>query len=470
LLLNTSVCGFIGVLMFQVIPIVMIWSGYYQMDITLTAVVAFTVMLCVCIDQSDFSARLESALLFISVAAGMGVKHLYAGFVTLPLAYLLLRALLSGSAGVRANLKRRWPVFAAVCIGVLIGVAYHLLNLHVLIEQLHRSRNVAATGETAPALPLWSIFSTQVWDTMPGRTILNAPLLLAGAILMGIVAGRRSAYLGLWLVGGWAGLAFSASFPLAYYFLPLLPAVTLISAAVFSFDKVLWRQRTGPRIASWAAALCFSLFLMHTYLENRLGTSNLIRLAAGAEVLFEPSSQVKTNPFAGRDYWDSGAPDGNTAVLPYPQDWKIADIFQVLSGIAQSKPASTSTNVRLLLDLEWMSGELFRYELWRTGLNNSVQLTKPDFGIRVRPLAWLQNADVLIVKSGRIFKADFYSAAWANQSQKTVEALLAGGGLLLKEHGFVLQRSFSLPDHSDAGIWVAQGNGNVLGAPITTPN
>jgi len=456
MLLNTPVPGFIGTLMFQSVPIVMIWSGYYQVDLPLTAVVAFTVMLCVCIDRSDFAATPQAYLLAVSVAVGMGVKHLYVGFVALPLAYLLLRALLSGRAGWEANLKSRWPVFAAVCAGVFAGAAYHLLNLHVLMEQIYRSRNIAATGATSAAPRLWSIFTTQIWNTMPGGTALNAPLLLAGAILTCAIAGRRVTYLVLWLVGGWAAVDLGASFPLSYYLLPLMPAVTLISAAVLCFDQVVPWQRRSLRFVSWAVAICFSVFLMRIYLQQRLGTADPIRLGHGAGVLFEPYSRVKASPFAGRDYWDSGVVDGNTATLPYPQDWKIGEIIQTLSGIVQRKPPSITTNARLLLDLEWMSGELFRYELLQAGLSNRLHLTEPDFAAPAEPAAWLQNADLLIIKSGRIFKADFYAMEWANRSQKTTEALLAGGGLLLKQHGFVLVRSFSLPDHSDVGIWVKQ--------------
>jgi hypothetical protein len=443
--------GLLGSLWFCLFETVMVFSGYYQVDLPLAAISALTVLLCVRLDRGSFSSLFDSILLGLAIVLGMGAKHLYVVFAGGPLLYFVGRCLFSGTDRLTARLARRWPVLLSIACGTLCGIWYHWLNSHILQEQIARSHSVAATGAIAPAPALWTI-----WVATLGRFPISQMLIfVAGLCCLAILARRMSWYPLLWIAGGWIGIRFTASFPLSYYFFPLLPGFTLIAATVICFDRVVpWgRHWTAP--ASRVLAGVLACLAVGVQLHERLGTANPGRLISGTVALMKSSDGIRSNPFVDTPYWQGGVVDGNSAVLPYPLDWKTDEVVGALKQIARQWDAGRILDVRLLTDYEWMSGDLFHYKVLRSGLTGQVAVQEPDFS-RLNSPAGATDADVVIAKSGPIFKAGFYDVEWARRSQSVVDRLLENDGALLKARGFFLFERWPLPDHTWATVWVSR--------------
>ena len=443
--------GLLGSLWFCSFETVMVFSGYYQVDLPLSAFAALTVLLCVRLDRRDFSSLSDSILLGVAIALGMGTKHLYVAFAGGPLLYFATRCCFSGKDSLNARLARRWPVLAPMALGTLFGVWYHWLNRHILLEQIHRSASAAATGAVAPPPPLSS-----VWLQLLGRFPMQQMLLFAAGLgCLLVLARRMSLYPLLWLAGGWVGIRVAASFPLSYYFFPLLPAFAMVCATIVCLDRVVpWGRRWTPAAATVAAVL-LACFAAGVQLHERLGTANPARLISGTVALIRSSDRVRSNPFVDENYWQRGVVDGNAAVLPYPSDWKTDEVIGALKQIVGKWDAGGVLDVRLLTDYEWMSGDLFHYKVLQSGLAGKVAVQEPDFS-RLNSPAGATDADVLIAKSGPIFKADFYSMEWARRSQFVADRLLDNDGALLKDRGFVLFNRWPLPDNTWASVWVSK--------------
>src|SRR5581483_1262680 len=443
LLLATAWPGFLAAFWFTSFRIVMLWNGYYQIDLPLAAAVTMTVLFCVRLHENGANLR-DCLGLGAALALGMPVKHLYVAFIGLPVAFLLIRAL-KAAAKRGSDSRRSWPIFGATACGVAVGVLYHLLNRHIVLEQLYRVLHVEATGAQAPATPLWTIVQNGILDWHP---TLQLAFFGVGAAILVWTARASASYLLLWIGGGWVGIALAASFPLSYYALPILPAFTLIGASVFGLEMRLagnwrWLARGG--------VICCALALMNFQAQARLGSSNPLRLLSAARVLALPRRDVRQNPVVLSGYWNAAIPDGNTALLPYPNDWKTDDIVAALDTLTNG--FEQIARAALLTDCEWMSGELFRYKIRGAGLEKRIDLFQPDFAHWSDPAAAL-GAPILIAKSGDIFKRDFYSAQWARMSQAAAEFLLRDDGAFLRRHGYSLYRSFPLPYGAVATIWI----------------
>jgi hypothetical protein len=420
----------------------------------LTAAAALTVMLCVRIDRSGFQCRRDAVFLAVSIALGMGVKHLYVAFVGLPLVFLFASALLTGKGGWLEHVKRRWFLLGCLGAGVLLGISYHLLNMHIVSEQLRRSKDFAATGAKYVQPPLWIVFT----GLLGKFGVLWLVLFAAGAVLVVWISRRRSLYLLLWVAGGWIGVAVAASAPISYYLLPLLPGLTLLGSGLLAFDWIVPAKRT-LRVVSVCAAGFMLLVLMRYMLRERLGTADPGRLLAGVRMLARSHGKVRENPFSTTDYWSEHLVSGNEAILPYPQDWKTDEMVAAISELVNGREAGSQTVCWLFTNYESMNFDLLRYHLERTGLS----VWPEEMAGRViagQPLellsqlssgrtGMLEGAQILIFKSGTPLEPG------GEGSDSTVEKVLANDGAILRQEGFVLHRAFELPDQSEASIWVA---------------
>jgi hypothetical protein len=389
-------------------------------------------------------------LLIPAIGIGMGVKHLYVAYAGGPLLYLLMQTLFSGKMGFKSRLRMRWPILAGLTIGTILGTAYHLLNRHVILEQVHRAIVAPDQGPISYAESVRGL----ILLLMPVYPELHLALFGIGCICAGLIARQLILYPLLLIAGGYLGVSYGTQQPWSYYLLPLLPSSALLCAAIFRFDALFTRHNRRMRLALTTFGVCVALLLAGIHVYRRLGTANPVRLLGAWHLLFQSKQSITSNPLSDTDYWSSGHIDGNASLLPYPHDWKTGEISQVIGEAVRNRTGSRPLKVKLMARLEWMNDMILRQKLFRAGLEDKAALIDSPFYLFKTPDDILLDANVLVIKSPVMFGDGEYRNSWAIPVEQLVKNLIADDGRLLKDRGFVLRGSFPLPDHTTATVWV----------------
>jgi 4-amino-4-deoxy-L-arabinose transferase-like glycosyltransferase len=223
----------LAVVLFNTLPGVALWSRYYNLDLPLCAFVSLTVYLAAWMAHRRRFTGCAPWLLGGLVAMGVGSKHLFAPFVTLPLLWWL--AALGRHHQWRARaLLASWGAYLPLLLGIAWGGYYHLvLNWAAFKDGVLRSfateRSVLnQAGYTPPTLAdKLSSLHHFMFDASP----LYSWLLGAG-LLAAVLWNRRGLpLLLLWTAGVWGLLLFGVRVTMAYYFYAGLPPLALLAAA-----------------------------------------------------------------------------------------------------------------------------------------------------------------------------------------------------------------------------------------------
>lgn len=452
---DSAAVGAVAFLCFCNVKVVLAFSGYYQTDLPLTAAVCATIWLCWLIDRRSFSGRLLPVLLAISIVIGMGIKHLYVVFVAAPLALLSVRAVTQVGWPPRYRRLERVYLLEWLFIGVVLGTSYHLLNIHILQEHIARSKNAALTGGIgAPASP-WTVF-TQLVEVLPAWLWCA---LLAGSMTWALLARRwRILYPALCIVGGFIGVSMTASWPLSYYFFPIMPLGIFVAAGVLALPlpshagATLAIRRTRSVII---AGLLLVLALQ--YSKHRLGTRNLARVAMHTSEALSSFGKLDANPFVDTPYWKNATIDGNETTLPYPGSWAIEEFVGEIERRINTRPPRHPYVLLYCTGMyEWMTDEFGRYQARKLGIFNKMYLGQLfEVPKDKTPAQILADYDFVIIKTGKAMKADFYAAPWGPGFQAFIDGLTTDQYAGLKAAGFELLMKRDLPDGSEGSLWIS---------------
>lgn len=452
---DSAAVGALAFLCFCNLNSVLVWSGYYQTDLPMTAAVCATVWLCWAIDRANFVGKGLPILLALSIAIGMGIKHLYVVFVFAPLALFLVRALTQFHPRFRIRFRQRWFLLACLFVGIAVGTSYHLYNIHILKEHIARSKNAALTGGIGSPQSSWSVFASTVSILPPWVW----GLLLSVSIIWAMTARRRRMlYPALCVVGGFFGVGLTASWPLGYYFIPLMPMGLFIAAGILGLPLPLTSHLADAiRIRRMVIAEALLVIMALQYSLNRLGTWNVARVARHTPAILASFGHTETNPMVDTPYWQNVTIDGNDARLPYPGAWPveefIGDIQQRMATLPATRPYSM---LYCTGSYEWMTDEFGRYVIKKRGLFNKLYLSQIfDMPADKTPEQILADYDFVILKTGKAMKAGFYAAPWGPPFQAFVDGLTAHDYAGLQAAGFELLMKRALPDGSEGSAWIS---------------
>ena len=450
---DSAAVGALAFLCFCNLNSVLVWSGYYQTDLPMTAAVCATVWLCWAIDRANFVGKGLAILLALSIAIGMGIKHLYVVFVFAPLALFIVRALVQFHPSFRIQFRQRGVLLACLFIGIALGTSYHLLNIHILKEHIARSKNAALTGGIGSPQSSWKVFASTVSILPPWAW----GILLSVSFIWAMTARRRRMlYPVLCVVGGFFGVGLTASWPLGYYFIPLMPLGLFIAAGILGLPLP-WTTHSADaiRIRRMVLVEALVVILALQYSLNRLGTWNVARVARQTPAILASFGQANSNPLVDTPYWQNVTIDGNDARLPYPGGWQvdafIAEIRQRMATLPATRPYSL---LYCTGSYEWMTAEYARYEIKKRHLWNALYMSSelpPD----KTPEQILADFDFVILKTGKAMKVDFYSSNWGPPFQDFVDGLTKNDYEGLKTAGFEPLQKRGLPDGSEGSLWMS---------------
>jgi hypothetical protein len=448
--------GLLACLLFANAGAVLVWTGYYQSDLPLVAAVCGTVVLCMAIDRHDFAGYKLAVLLALCLAVGISIKHLFVVFTAGPLAALALRAVIRSLRPLRVSFRGRVFLLAAMGVGVGLGVSYHTLNIHILREQLARSHDAALTGGPAEVPSAWAMLM-KVIEFLPPPAWLG--LLLASTGVLVLRTRRQVVYPLLSVILGYIGVGYVASFPMPYYFMPMIPFGCLLACGVLAFPLPATRKpfRVIEAVRS-AAVGVMVLALAGVYSANRLGTPNLLRVAWNTPRVAASAGELTCNPLAATKYWDVKSLDGNAAVLPYPHHWPVRDMAMEIRARVDPAADRSFTVLYCTGAYEWMTDEWLIYELKRLRLLSCVgmvQLRPPPAD--KTPEQILADYDFLIIKTGLIAKQNFLTADWYKPLQDFVDQLAQDHYARLHAAGYGLIARYDLPDGSEGTLWQSPG-------------
>lgn len=452
-LYGSAAIGAVAFLVFCNTRAVLIWSGYYQPDMPLTAVVCATVWLCWTIDRKGLEHKWPAAMLGLSIGVGMGIKHLYPVFVAGPIALLICRSVFAGGRPLRAAFRRRGFLFGCIAAGIAAGVLYHLLNFHVIREQFTRFNDASLTGGIGSPPDGWDVFR-QLLSFMPASAW--CALLAVSSIWAFAMRRWRIAYVLLCVFGGYLGVSRLASWPMPYYYMPVIPLGFLVAGGFLGLPLPLpgpVGKRVGTVRTVVLAALAVTLLL--EYSEQRLGTRNLVRVARRTPLVLSSFGRWTANPMSDDEYWRVKYVDGNVPSLPYPHNWPVAEMVQqIADSMALCPPRRPLQILYFTGAYEWMSDELARYQLKRMRLQDTLRLCQLyTFPEDRTPSQILADYDFVILKTGRAMKNEIYGAPWAEAYQTFVNRLTADGYAVMSESGFKLLKRWDLPDGSEGSVW-----------------
>lgn len=452
---DSAAVGALAFLCFCNLNSVLVWSGYYQTDLPMTAAVCATVWLCWAIDRANFVGKGLPILLALSIAIGMGFKHLYVVFVCAPLALLLVRAFVQFRPRFRIQFRRRGFLLACLFMGIALGSSYHLLNIHILKEHIARSQNAALTGGIGSPRSAWSVFAGSVSVLPPWAW----GVLLGVSIIWAItVRRRRMLYPALCVVGGFFGVSLTASWPLGYYFIPLMPLGLFIAAGILGLPLP-WMNSAANAICIRRMVLVEALVIILAlqYSLNRLGTRNIARVARHTPSVLASFGHTETNPMVDTPYWQNVTIDGNAATMPYPGAWPVEEFIGEIQQRMTTLPATRPYSMLYCTgSYEWMTDEFGRYVIKKRGLFNKLYLSQIfDMPADKTPDQILADYDFIILKTGKAMKAGFYDAPWGPPVQAFADGLTANDYAGLKSAGFELMRKRDLPDGSEGSLWMS---------------
>jgi len=454
----------LAVLIFNTFPAVSLWSRYYNLDLPLTALVTATVWAAYRLWEEDFESRWFAGLLGAFVTMGVCAKHMYSPLVAAPLLWLVIqharRVGYSPSRLVGAN-----PVlYGGLAIAFVIGVLFHVVLNYAMFREgvvrtLFTERSVLAeAGFRIPSLlQKLTMFNYQFARAGDPESM---PYLYYGAVTSGALAllffwRRGMGFILAWIAGTFVLFVLMVRITVPYYYIPVLPAAALMIAAGVLGWLPAFQHRAGrwttPAVAVVVVAL--SGYLLTIHLQRSLGTASPWEILARAPAVFA-AVEPKGNPYVSRRYWDVTYVDGNVGTLPYPHYWPVKEMLKAVDAGRTDAGMQRKANVALLTNYEWMCGDQFEYRIWQLDLQDRLTLLQPlPSQLGQAPEKFIAQYDFLALKTGDIFKRDFYGLAWADRSQAFVNTLTADDFRMLRTAGFQPLLQTRLPDGSDAWIW-----------------
>lgn len=312
--------GLLAAFLLATAPFVVFSLTNFQLDLPLTAMVAVTLYLLV--RAEHFASLGGTAILGLSLGAGMLVKPPFAVCVLPAVAWSLAHAL---RAPDRAARVRR--LLLALVMAVALALPWYGPRLAGLpMQVLNRSFKLAAEeGHAATLSAPWLLFYPRVF--VPQFGVLAVPL-----ALWGIWALRR--------VPVARGLVWAALLPLAVfvvlqnknlrYTLPLLPAAALAAAAGWRQLPSRWR-----RPAAWALVVV-----------------GLVQVSSAAfRIPPAPSLPAMLLPLV-------------IANAPDPRDWRHHELLEAIRRESGGRPVT----VAVVPNDNYFSTSNFRYEARRDNL------------------------------------------------------------------------------------------------------
>lgn len=447
--------GAVAWLLFCNLPLAARWSCYYTVDLPLTAAVCATVWLCLAIDDEGFRGWRRAALLGLTVAVGMGTKHLYVAFAAGPLALVLGKALVRSWRPLRLDLRRGVPLVAFLGGGVALGVLYHVLNFHVIREQWLRSRDPALTGGVGAGAPPWEILlGLFEWPPVPGIAWV-----FAAGVGVAQLAWQRQAktvYVLAAIAGGYLGVARASSFPLLYYFLPLAPLVCLLACCPLALPlprlpRPAWLGEAARGLVTAAAVVV----LLCCHVNHLFGTPNLARVARELPGVLLHRGRLTTNPMAREDYWTLRIADGNVGALPYPQYWPVREMLEDMVRAVDESPRGRWRRFSVGSFTgrhEYLSVDGQNFKIWQLHWNPFLIAypVPPGATAGAAPLA---DFDFLILKTGLVCKDCFVGRPADAANAAAAASLTASDYRRLRQAGFTLLGTYAMPDGSEGTVW-----------------
>lgn len=435
--------------------LVITWMGYYQVDLPMTAEAVAVFAICLGLRSSQDRPWWILPFLAILIAVGMATKHLFVAFVAGSLLCLFFEHWIFRRDTFVARFRNNGKIWAWIIAGVICGTLYHVLNWHIVAEQLARSRDVARTGATAPAQPIFPIIKSLIpTDFLPWSVALAFGV--AGLATIVIRRSTPAIYLFATVAFGILGVAKAASFPISYYFLPCLPLFYFASAS--GLAEIVARTKSSGfpalRLVGTGAVIVLSALYFAKATENRLGTARPDKLLWNLPSALAEGRNPSRNPFVAKDYWSGAYVDGNSAMLPYPQDWHVEELYDVVAQQLQRRHHPSAYTLASLTNYEWLSSDYFYFVLLKKRLQSSLGFVAPlPSALSIQEM--LKSYDFIFLKTGKIWKEDFYSLPWATESQKKVDELTAENFSMMKSSGFRRLKTFALPDGSAGSIWAS---------------
>jgi hypothetical protein len=448
--------GVIAALLFCNVPAVLVFSGYYQVELPITALVCYTICLFWAIDKGGFQNKGLSILLGLTIMIGIGTKHLYVVIICAPLTLLLYRSLILGKRPFRINVNQRLHLLISLALGTGIGILYHVYNFHIIQEQLARSKDVILTGGTGTPPTTWDVFIDLL--SSPYLPSMVWVILFCLVVMISLVWKKwQIAYLLLCIAGGYTGVYYVASWPVVYYFLPFLPLFFLICFIPMGFSvPIQWRLAgTLKRGRDIAVFTIISILALH-YMESRLGTKNIFHVILKLPKVLLASEPLRENPFSEDPYWKNMYVDGNRASLPYPHYWPVKNMLSDVTRAIGIRPNPRLYRLAFLTDYEWMTKDLLAYKVWQLHLQRQLGFVLPLPPPEDKTIEqFLMDYDFLIIKTGDIWKKNFYTDESARRSQAFVDKLTFKDYALMRENRFELLQRYRLPDGSEGSVWVS---------------
>ncbi|MBW2307158.1 MAG: glycosyltransferase family 39 protein [Deltaproteobacteria bacterium] len=450
--------GLLGCILFTCYSNIILWSRYYTLDIPLTAITSLTILLCVLTYKNEFRSVKWSMLLGFTVAVGMCVKHLYAGFVFFPMAYLCFSSLRDKDQSLAIIIRRRKHFFLFLALGLLAGLMYHVLNYQTLLELYRRataplSTSLAGIGYIPPSV--YEILSGFIYHELGGPFFTI--IFLLGFAFSLLKISKSHLFLYLWLLGSFLLLLYVIKVTMPYYFHPVLPVFALLSSAWASWNPPT-RMKTRHLIQTLklTAVIGVCVYAIGLYLEKSLGTRNMLKIIMRSPTVLSSTKRINANPFVEKPYWINAYVDGNIATLPYPHYWYVDEMLDEMVRYVDMTQSKRTYRLASLTNYEWMTLSYLSYKIWQRGLNNKLFLSQVlPSSKNITPEKFLEGFDFLITKTGRVLKNDFYNQPWAIEIQSFVDHLLEDNGRVLAENHFEQLKQFPLPDGSTGSVWVS---------------
>lgn len=451
--------GLLAVALYNTLPGVALWSRYYTSDLPLTATTTSTIWLAILYLAEPTWRTRTSTLLGVSIGVGMCVKHFFPVFVALPLIYLLYVLLKGSNWRLQTFLRTNFSLIFSLGGGIAFGLIYHLvINFQGFYDGILRAFfSDSVYGSLGYVAPRWEQVLQGVFAFQFGNSFLLLSTVVLGSFFILVLRPPAHFFIWYWLGGTFVFFVFVLGFTMPYYFHAVTPALALLASG--------WAMR-GPRhvdpvfrrIRQLQAVVCIvvGVIALRSYLHQSLGTSSPLKVLAVTADIFRSGKRPNINPLVDEPYWTATYVDGNTAFLPYPHDWPVDDVLKTVREAIPSRGFTKPFVIGLGTDYEWFNTGLFNYRIKHFAMDDGFQLV-PAVPVPARemPEKFFSRFQILIVKSGDVFKRDFYSYSWASETQMFYDQLVANDYRTLRNAGWQLHARMPLPDRSEVSVWTA---------------